>query len=248
MKLSEIFDQLTYGELSQVSLGGGDAGKITQANYKQVLAHINLGLTSLYKRFPLKENRVVVELQHERVLYPLTRAYALNSRDSKEPERHIIDSYDAPFQEDILKIERVLTDADFEMGLNNEADLYSCFTPSLQMLRVSPLVVSQAQDVPQHLRTSNLTLVYRANHIAITAEAVGADPSLVDVEIPYSHLEPLLLFVASRVHNPIGMANEFHAGNSYYAKYEAACQQLEQVNIKVDQGSQSSRLRSSGWV
>jgi hypothetical protein len=74
------------------------------------------------------------------------------------------------------------------------------------------------------------------------------NPDNVEVELPDSHLEPLLLFVASRVHNPIGMSNEFHAGNSYYAKYEASCQQIELLNLLVDQGSQNTRHAANGWV
>ncbi len=66
--------------------------------------------------------------------------------------------------------------------------------------------------------------------------------------MPYSHLEPLLYYVASRINNPIGMANEFHAGNSYAAKYEKSCQELEMVNLRVDQGSQNTKLRQKGFV
>jgi hypothetical protein len=57
-----------------------------------------------------------------------------------------------------------------------------------------------------------------------------------------------LYFVASRVHNPIGMTNEFHAGNSYAAKYEQACMLLDMKNLQVDQGSENTKLRDRGFV
>ena len=44
------------------------------------------------------------------------------------------------------------------------------------------------------------------------------------------------------------MANEFHAGNSYYAKYEAECMRLENENLDTDQGGQYNRLYVNGWV
>jgi hypothetical protein len=44
------------------------------------------------------------------------------------------------------------------------------------------------------------------------------------------------------------MVNEFNAGNNFYAKYEKACMDLEIQNIRVDQGKQSNRLVSNGWV
>ena len=44
MTLQEIFDQLTYGELSQLSMGGSEAGIIDESNYSRILVHVNLGL------------------------------------------------------------------------------------------------------------------------------------------------------------------------------------------------------------
>jgi hypothetical protein len=44
------------------------------------------------------------------------------------------------------------------------------------------------------------------------------------------------------------MTNETNMGNTYYQKYEASCQQLEVSNLRVDQGSQNSRLYRNGWV
>ena len=68
------------------------------------------------------------------------------------------------------------------------------------------------------------------------------------MELPDAYLEALLYFVASRINNPIGMTNEFHAGNSYAAKYEQECARLEMLNLEVDQGYQNTRLRAGGWV
>ena len=224
MKLSEIFNQLTYGELSQIHLGGAEAGEINKDNYPKVLAHINLGLAALYKRFPLKEGRKVFVCEPGKVSYLL---------DTGE----------------VQKVERVYTDAKKELGLNDESDPHSCFTPSTHVLKVPVGVSAWTSEYPDYLKTSTLEVVYRANHPVITTDDLDFyDVEEIEVDLPYSHLEPLLYYVASRVNNPMGMANEFHAGNSYYAKYEAACQQLEMVNLRVDQGSQNNRLQRNGWV
>ena len=239
MKLSDIFSQLTYGELSQVSVGSADQGVIDATNYNQVLAHINLALAALYKRFPLKEGRASFALKPGQPIYKITTEDGLSFLQGSNADE---------FADDIIKIEKVLTDAGFELGINNSADVYSCFTPSATTLRVASPITDQIMDLPPYLKTVNLTVVYRANHPIISLGRGTFNPALVDVELPYSHLEALLMFVASRVHNPIGMDHGFHAGNSYYAKYESICQQLEKTNVGVDQGSQSTRLRSNGWV
>lgn len=237
MKLSEIFTQLTYGELSQLSLGGAETGEIPEASYPKIIPHVNLGLTALHKRFPLKEGRLTINLQDGRLTYPLLSSYAVSNRRSREVVRYIADSQAEPFEDDILKVESVFTAEGDELSLNDASDLESCFTPTATTLRV-----------PSTLTTDSLTVVYRAMNTPIVIGTAGLDPARVEVELPYSHLEPLLLYIASRIHNPIGMSNEFHAGNSYAAKYEMACQELEVKNLRVDQGSQNTKLERNGWV
>lgn len=237
MKLQEIFEQLAYGELSQIRIGQNDEGEVDETGYPTLVAHINLGLTTLYKRFPLKEGRLTLQLFLNRVTYPLTLAYAESNAASGEI-KHILDAAE-PFQDDILKVERVYTLDMSELGLNDESNLNSVFTPSAQILRVPTEITSIHEE---------LLVVYRANHPILKLVGGYIDPLVTEVELPYSHLEALLYFVASRTHNPIGMVNEFHAGNSWAAKFEQECQKLEQYNLRVDQGTQWNRLNANGWL
>ena len=214
MKLSEVFEQLSVGELSQLSIGGGESGTIDASNYGRLIPHINLGLTALYTRFNLKENEVTVPL------VPGTRTYTLNAPD-------------------LLKIERVQDSQNREWALNDEGNVLACRALSTNVLQVPAELAA----------TESFVMVgYRANHPKIIVGSGSFDPDATEIELPYSHFEALLYFVGSRFHNPIGMTNEFHAGNSYYAKYEAECMRLEQINLDTDQGGQYNRLISGGWV
>ena len=248
MKLSEIFDQLQYGELSQLHIGGVEQGGISEANYPRILPHVNLGLTALYKRFSLKENALILSLQPNILQYSLHSRFAVNGKRSKEPVRYIIDTTLAPFLDDIIKVARVYTDDGTELDLNNKANAWSLHTPFAHSLAIPAVIVEKSTELPANLITNNLKVVYRANHPKIEIPIGYFNPDRIEVELPDSHLEPLLLFIASRLHNPIGMVNEFNAGNNYAAKYEAACQALEIANLNVDQGSQSDRLRQRGFV
>lgn len=249
MNLQEIFDQLTYGELSQLSMGGGEAGVINEANYPRVLAHVNLGLIALYKRFPLKEGRLSVQLTPGVLTYNITSKYAQHNSRSRELVKYLIDDAAAPFADDVLKIERVLTDGGRELPLNDLSKLYSVATPTATSLRVPADIVARLIDLPEWLKTDKLELVYRANHPKIVQGLGLFDPTRVQLQLPDSHLEPLLLFVASRATTPMGVGQfEGLAGNNYFAKYEAACKELETQNLRVDQGSQNTRLSQGGWV
>ena len=142
---------------------------------------------------------------------------------------------------DIFKVERVLTDGGVELGLNDHANPRSVFTSSMSTLRVPKEVVDE-------LDLASLTVFYRANHPTLKIGLVPFDPERIELQLPYSHLEPLLYYVASRVHNPIGMTGEFNAGNNYAAKYEMSCQALEGQGLQIDQGQTNTRLFRNGWV
>lgn len=223
MKLSEVFNQLAYGELAQLKITELVNGVVGAERYPALIAHVNMGLNALFKRFNLKEGRVNIPL------VPGTLTYSVNTPD-------------------VFKIERVYTKEGWELGLNDEADYYSCFTPSTNMLRVSADVVAQSKDIPLELKTTELEVVYRANHPLIVLQNGTLNPDLVEVELPYGHLEALLYFIASRVNNPIGMGVEFNAGNNWAAKYEQECQKLEVFNLRIDKVSTNTRLIQNGWV
>lgn len=248
MKLQEVFDQLTHGELSQLSIGGNEPGYILPANYGRIMPHVTLGLTALYKRFHLKEGRLTLEFDGTRTVYPISSKFAVTSRSSRESVRYIKDSVSAPFKDDILKIEKVCTEAGYEFGLNDESDHYSLFTPTSTSLRVPISIAEQAIGLPDDLKSPQVEVVYRANHPVLNIDPEDIEPDGIDLELPYTHLQALLLFIASRVHTPTGMTNETNMGNVYYQKYEAECLQLEFTNLRVDQGSQNTRLVRNGWV
>jgi hypothetical protein len=248
MKLSEIFTQLSVGELSQMSIGDGPQGTIQPENYGKIIPHVNLGLSALYSRFNLKIGQLVLALQPGVTDYRLTGQFAVAARTSREPVRYIQDSLLSPFEDDVLKVERVLTTSGTELSLNDWTSVYGCNTPSSKLLQVPLDIVDQAVDLPDELKTDRLKVTYRAGHPQIVMGLGNFDPARVEVQLPGTHLEPLLFFIASRLNNPIGMTNEFHAGNSYAAKYEAACQRLENRGLEVSTNSPSDRLRRNGWV
>lgn len=223
MKLAEVFSQLAYGELSQLAIGKNSEGEIDENVYPIVVAHINLGLNALYRRFFLKEGRLTFPLTKDRNIYKLGVT-------------------------DLNKIEQVLTDLNTSLSINNETDKYSCFTPSMDTLRVPQAIVDNGPDLEEKYRTENLLVVYRAKHPKIELVNGYINPEVVDLELPDSHLEALLYFVASRVNNPIGMVNEFNAGNNWASKYEMECQKLENYNLQIDTGTAHTRLSNNGWV
>ena len=162
MKLSEVFYHLSYGELSQLGLGGLAYEETPEANYPKLISHINLGLTSLYKRFFLKEGQLEFELSSEGNVYDLQR-------------------------DDIHKIERILTAEGYELGLNDESDVYSCITPSLQSVRVPWAIVLKDVQLPDVLKTS------ADNTLHLLKEELLIQKAEVQESIFYSTLEKIFI-------------------------------------------------------
>lgn len=247
MKLSEIFSQLTTGELNQLSIGGAAQGVIDESNYEAVLNHINLGLSYIYHRFPLKESRLKLVLFPDLVSYKLSSRYSTSNTTSGEPIK-FIDDVGNPFLDDLTKVHAVLTEAGEALPLNDNKDKYSCHTPSTHVLTVPMAVTNQYPDLPDHYKTSFLTVVYRAALPKLVTDYGYLDPEEVEVDLPYPYLEPLLYFVASRCYHPVSLSSELNPGSSYAMKLEQACQRLELNNLAVDQGASNDRLMRGGWV
>lgn len=224
MTLQEIFDALSYGELQQISIGGQEAGIIDETNSERVIDHINLGLTALYKRFSLKEDRVTFPLEAGGYTYVLQVV-------------------------DLLKITRVFTHTEVELPLNDENDRFSCFTPSAKTLVVPKILVDKTSELPSELNTYELTAVYRANHPKVVKRLGFFDPSRTKLELPDEFKEPLLYFVAARMLMPMGAGPlEGGGGMNYIQRYEMACKLLENQTSEKEVTQQNTRLRGRGFV
>lgn len=242
MMLQDIFDQLAYGELSQLYVAGdGTTEGMREADKPRMIAHIQLGLTALHKRFRLKEGHFTLELVPGRSSYVLKSAFAQSNLESAEPVKFIND-VERPFKDDLLRVERVVDDKGNEWTLNKAGDPLALRTPSF-----NTLIVPDFTELPEEARPVTLTVFYRADHPKINP-IIGQYVSFTEeVDLPVTHLEPLLYFVASRVMNPVGLSGEFHEGNNYAAKYEQACMALEMHGFQQDNEGDQHRFDNYGW-
>lgn len=247
MKLQEIFDQLSAGELSQLSIGGEAQGVIAESNYSRVLAYINLGLTALARRFNLRTGTVRVLLQPGQNSYVLSARYLVGNPKSNEPIRYLQEIPGIPFIDSVLKIEQARCDSGVDLVLNDNHEPWSAITPSVKTLRLPDDIVAQSPKLPEALKTQALEVTYRAGLEHLVVPLGYFDPTRIEVPLPDAYLEALLYFVASRAHAPIGMQEEGAAGNTWFSKFENECQRLEQQNLQIDLGASSPRFVQGGW-
>ena len=123
-------------------------------------------------------------------------------------------------------------------------------TESIRKSSLNTLIVpTDVLLAPWLEETTALDIKYRADHPAISTPLANAAPLVTEIELPATHLWPLCLFVASRLHNPIGMTpGAMHEGNNYAIKYEQACQELKDLGMHLQTDTANTRLRDNGWV
>lgn len=237
MYVQDVFEQLAFGELYNVSLGGTPCKGVPVADYPMLITHINLGMIELYKRFPIKINQLIIDLYPEIIKYRLDKKYALNNTDSTEPVKFIRDSAEFPYNNDLLKIERIFNEDGQELFMNVTNAYWAVQTPEYNVVQC---------NYPDE--ENSLLVEYRAKPDNITIPATGLNPEIIEILLPEVLIEALVNYVSARIYaslNPDGTIGE---GKNYYMQFERSCKEiLHQGLINYDY-AMNYRLEAAGWL
>lgn len=236
MKLSDVFSQLTYGELKQMSLGGATQGGIDESKYNEVVSHINLALLNVYTRFPIMTKELCIRTREDQTVYELTTAHAM----SVDPvDGYIEDSVIKPFTGDILRIQTARDETGAELAINDENADKALFTNSYNSIRYTDPTAGGA-----------LILTYRAAPAPITVPTQPADLDTSQiVEIPDVLLEPLLVYIEYRVHKARGGEAGLAQARAAKQHYEMLCADIDKRNILRNANNVSNiKPLQGGWV
>ncbi len=233
MLLTEIFEQLVHGELAQSAAYSNEFGEgITEAHYPAIVAHINLGLIELAKRFPIKVRSTIIQQQDDVSIYTLDRKHA-QSNTMSVYNKYIMDSASVPFHNTVFKIETVKNELGEELPLNDPKNVLSVTTPAYNKIQIAYPSSANAVEV-----------LYRSTLDKI--EVDGLRPGSTEVEIPPSMLSALLLFVAYRVFN--GLSDGNRDSDSYLNKFEMACAKIKELSLINHDEFESTKFGDYGWV
>ena len=247
MKLKYILQQLTVGEFSQISFGSAP-GVIDEKSYDAIMTHLNLGLNALYKRFKIKEGFVNVKLDKDVDVYELHSRHSLLSPSLPGVPKYLLDTPSARFTNNANKIERIVSVKGAEFPFNVPGNKFSFNLLSLNSFKVPAALFDEQSSLEEKYKGDVITVYYRVGHTPLMDRTIFVEPEVTEIDIPDIYVEALLYFIASRVHNPIGISKEFHEGNNYAAKYEAECQRLEAKGLQMNESFEMSRFTRNGWV
>lgn len=235
MDLREVFDHLAHGELSHLYLGNGGGSKIAECDYRKIVSHINLGLLGLYTYFPIKEAEVIIRQVDGVKNYLLDSKHAVSNEESTAT-KWIMDSELNPFKNDILKIEEVYRANNEAVPLNNPNDDRSFFTPVYNLIQI-----------PEVHSEELLAVIYQARHPKIV---VPNDNNIdgIDIELPDILIEPLCVYVHSRITAGIGSENSLNESLMLQQRYIEMLRDFRAREIMNRDSPTNIKLGNRGWV
>ncbi len=238
MLLSEVFNQLTYGELAQYFVAGKNGNGIQFESYPEIIAHINLGLTALHKRFILSRKQIAIIPNESIHTYYLDVRYLIGNDESLEPVKYLLDSEDYVFTGDVINIEKVYDYLGEEVSINRDESLNNIKVNTYNSIWIKEPKVEKPYNI-----------IYVADHPRLNTDTLY--PHLTEVNIPPALLSALLLFVASRIAagNPTLSPNNIQDSASFFARYEYACNEVEQKNLlRTEEFIEPYRFINNGWI
>lgn len=274
LRLADVFDNILFAELSQTAMA--DSGVLTIENANRVITIINAGMAEIYKRFYLKRKELQLQTCKGITRYTLDMAHA-RQMEKLKGIRYIIDCED-PILDDLMEIVQIFncnTGGEYPLNVDTgsvpvrgSGGVYGCgtldvphgvttrtpygcrvgyympdviYTPAYNIIRV-----------PDCFAPTRLRVVYRASGQRIKkVEDNGLyDPERIVIDLPYSYLEPLVYYIASRLlsANMNGVDQQFHEGNNYYSKFNSACAMLVDQGLDVDTIGGYDKLHGKGFV
>lgn len=231
MNLSDYLTELSYKELSNLSLSDSGSGTIKFEKIPFVVSCINEALLRLYSKFMLKEGSLIIELRKWLSEYNLNSAYAYSNTLSID--KYIVDG-DHPFTDDLIKVLEVSDRYGRNVPLNNASNSMSVFTPRPDVLQVPN----------PSLYGGLLSLIYQARHPVLNFEQ---NPNQ-EIELPASLMGALSAYVAYSVYNCINTEEATNAAQKYMQMYVALIQETTETDTMNTSISQdNSRFLKNGW-
>lgn len=237
MKISDLFRQLSFGELSNLSISNSGSGELDIKQHPKMIHYTNDGLLALYSRFILREKEVIIE-QKTGVTEYLIDLNHTESQNESGFDHYIKDAED-PFEDDLIKILEAWDYKGSKYFLNDVGQASSLFTPKHNMLQV-----------PMPIDEEPISVVYQARAPKlIDVPAEGLDLVDQEFDLPVILEKTLKQYIAYKVFSHMNGQENIIKGQEYLGAYEADCSLAEQRDL-VNQTihTSHSKLEQRGFI
>lgn len=238
MNLETLYQQLSFGELRNISIGNEGNGTIRTDFRPALVMHANEALTRIHSQFMLRENDLLIRMYQEITNYHMISRFAVNAGNVGEPEdqeeiRYILDLPNEPFKDDFIKPIKVFTQNGRELAINDENNPYGVFTPQTQLIQM-----------PTPTEGEILSVQYQADHPKLSHERP------TDLIFLPPTLEPALkAYVAYKVYGNMNQQDSIAKSQEYLATYQGICDEVLMKDLVSQTPSTHYNTFSiRGWV
>lgn len=217
MKLSELFKNLSYGELSNLALSNDGNGAIVESQHNRLIHIINSALKDMHSRLVLREGELIVRTLDYKNLYYLRKEHAM-SDPTPGFEKYILDSPGYEFKGDLAKVLSVSNEVGDLLPMGDAEQWASVFTPQFDCIQFNHPGYGQIFNV-----------IYQAYHPELVLEV----DNYLDQEIylPTMLEESLRLKVAHLIFSSMSGQENGVKAQTLEAQYEAKYSLIEQGNL-----------------
>ena len=238
MKVSELFYDLSVGEVSNLAMSDEGSGKIRTKDQGKLVVYLNDALTALHKRFVLRTAEVLIEPVDHITTYHLKKQFSLSSK-SNEKVRYIIDTELSPFEGNVIRVLEVWDARGLQLPLNDPGKFSSVFTPYPDVLQV-----------PEPINRNALSVIYQAGPRKI--EYLGLSEAEVldqDFTIPDFLLNALKNQIAYKIYTHMNGQEHVAKAQEYLTIYESECVEIENSDlVSQTQSTTQTKLESRGFI
>jgi len=236
MNLEELFEKLSYGVLSNLSISGEGSGVIPEKGQRKLTLYTNEALKRIYSRFVLKEQEVTIETYEYITNYHLVPRFAVNyvpsSEEDNEPIRYIMDLPEERFHGDVIRILSVRNNLEEQLPLNNEDHPLSVFIPQANVLQV-----------PNPVSERMLAVTYQALHPTLTGDLDQR------IELHPSFEEALIAYIAYKTYSHMNTQDATAKSQEHYQLFEGICKEVEDRNTaSTSTTTSNTRFERNGWI
>lgn len=224
MKVSNIFNDLKYGELRHFNLGESEIEGLFPVHHNMIINLINQGLLDIYARVPLMFKEVFIQPKTNMTIYRLVEKHAVSNTTPNVP-KFILDSPEEPFYGNIIKINAVYDKNGCSIVLNDTAACNSIFVVGMDTIQI-----------PNPSDVDPLSIIYRT----FPKELYENGDITQEVDIPYVYKQALIHFIVAKCHLSRAHMDSEMKESTYMAKYNAEIEYQKSLgHMIVDETSQT---------
>ena len=232
--VSDIFTNLSLGELSQYAIGGYNSGGIDKNDYPKVMAAINRGVNQLQSDLSLHEDNVNLVLIQGVLTYHIHSDHSMLTGTADE--KYVWDSANKPFEDNILRIQQVYDGYGKELPINVRNDVDTVYAPSHNVLQF-----------PYVKGGENISVVYTSyTKPTVVTTITGAERTYLP--IPDYCLPALYAFVAAQMTAGITTNQEISESQMWRNAYEQEVGKLVRTPSNAPNSYQETKLYDRGFV